>query len=149
VSAVAERLQAFRGQAVGAAVLRRPDGRVLALASFEVADEEVAVDLDDPTRLLGLALRPSLVATHDRATTQPIALRIHESGAAGFLWWSTLEASWANATLFGGRLRPLGTPSIIALDPEHPAVREAAEFLGLEIETGLIRFPTGRRPARR
>lgn len=146
---MAERLQAFRGQAVGPGVLQRPDGRVLALASFDVADEDVAVDLDDPGELLRVALRPSHVATHDRAVTQPIALRIHDSGAAGFLWWSTLEASWPNATLFAGRFRPLGAPTIAPLDAEHAAVRAAAEFLGLEIDTGLIRFPTGRRPARR
>ncbi len=134
---------------VGRGVFQRPDGRVLALASFDVADEEIALDLDDPAVLVTMGLRPSRVATHDRTVTQPIALRIHESGAAGFLWWSTLEASWPNATLFAGRFHPLAAPSIVALDAEHPAVREAAEFLGLEIETGLIRFPTGRRPARR
>ncbi|MGH2696957.1 MAG: hypothetical protein ACRDIW_08200, partial [Actinomycetota bacterium] len=57
----------------------------------------------------------------------------YEEGVAGFEWWSTIEASWINVTLFddrvAGRLTVVGEPEPLTLD--HPAVREAAEAVGV------------------
>jgi len=56
-------------------------------------------------------------------------------GARGFAWWSTIEASWPNVTLFAERaltmLRVAGAPEPLVLD--HPVVAAVAERLGLSI----------------
>jgi hypothetical protein len=133
-SAVAEQLQAFRGRSLPASSLRRADGSVLALARIAL-DTADLVDLDDPRRLVERDLRPSQVATADRARTRPVAVRIHDEGRDGLLWWSALEAAWPNGVLFAeralGRCRLVGRPE--RLSPDHPSVREAAAFLAIEI----------------
>jgi RES domain-containing protein len=133
-SAVAERIQAFRGRELTDEALRRADGRRLALGAID--DDELSdqlVDLDDPRQLARRRLRPSQVATSDRSVTQPIAAALFDEGIPGFLWWSALEASWANATLFLERAAPMlrldGDPEVLFL--EHPAVIRAAERLGI------------------
>jgi hypothetical protein len=54
-------------------------------------------------------------------------------GAAALLWWSTLEASWLNATVFDRGAASLTVKRSEQLAPGHPLVREAAAFLGLRI----------------
>jgi hypothetical protein len=75
------------------------------------------------------------VATRNRALTQPIALAIFEEGSFGFAWWSTVEATWINVTLFAERAVPelrLGAaPEVLSLD--HPIVRDAARLVGVKI----------------
>ena len=121
-SAVAERIQGFRGQMLAGADLRRTDGSRYALA-----------DLDDPAELVSRELRPSMVATGHRPATRALAASLFQKGITGFSWWSTLEASWANATLFSERsvphLRLLGEPEPLSLG--HPALRIAADRLGV------------------
>lgn len=75
-------------------------GKRLHLTRFIVEDTSRIVDVDDPRVLLKRKLRPSTVATRNRRATQPIARAIYESGQDGMLWWSTIESSWINATLF-------------------------------------------------
>ena len=53
------------------------------------------------------------------------------AGAAGLRWWSTLEASWINVTLFdraAARSRRAGCGPLSTRDDD---VRAAARFLGL------------------
>jgi hypothetical protein len=94
------------------------------------------LDLDDPRTLVARDLRPSGVATGDRTVTQRMALDVYREGAVGISWWSTIEASWINLTLFAERaterLRLAGEPE--PLGPRHPAVREAAEAVGVTLE---------------
>jgi len=134
-SAVAERIQGFRGQSLSDGDLRRRDGSSYALIALDDAAVDRLVDLDDPSELARRAIRPSLVATRDRTVTQPLALAIYEEGVPGFAWWSTLEASWPNATLFAERasprLRTLGAPEVLSI--VHPALRAAAETLGVHL----------------
>ncbi|MBI4729875.1 MAG: RES family NAD+ phosphorylase [Acidobacteria bacterium] len=138
VSAVAERIQAFRGQPLADADLRRADGTHLALASIDDAGLGLIVDLDDPQVLLERSLRPSGVATLDRGVTQTMARALFAEGVAGFEWWSVLEASWGNLTLFAERsVGVLGLPA----GPEpltlgHPALRAAAQALGIRLARG-------------
>jgi hypothetical protein len=84
--------------------MSRPGRRALglppALASLELPDEAASVDLDDPLALSAEGLRPSQVATRRRRTTQSQAAEIHASHPVAIRWWSTLEASWINWTLF-------------------------------------------------
>lgn len=133
VSAVAERIQAFRGQAIGDADLRLRDGAVLALATFEDGALGALVDLDDPAELVARGLRPSRVATRDREATRTIARGLFDEGHAGFAWWSSLEASWSNVTLFAeraaGMLALAAEPEVLSV--RHPALRSAAEAIGV------------------
>src|SRR5438093_5671768 len=73
-SAVAERIQPFLGQVLTEEDLRRADGRRFALAALDDSNLTGVVDLDDPAELARRRIRPSWVATHERAVTQPIAL---------------------------------------------------------------------------
>lgn len=134
-SATAERLKWFIGRTVTDGHLRRADGRAYALAALDDRGIDRVVDLDDPHELLRFALRPSQVATRERSVTQPIALAVFLEGASGVGWWSTLEASWANLTLFAervvDRLALVGEPEPISV--EHPMVRAAAELLGIRL----------------
>ncbi len=129
-SAVVEQLARFRGNVLVPGMLRRR-GLPLGLATLELDDRARLVDLDDPEVLAARGLRPSLVATRQRALTQPQALAIHESGADGIRWWSTFESLWVNTTLFDRGARRLRLVAVTALRPDAGAVREALELLGI------------------
>lgn len=131
-AAVAEALAPFRGSGNLSPAMLERGGRALALAPVDVPDDAPLVDLDEPRVLRVERLRPSLVATRRRATTQEYAARLfrRHGEAAGLRWWSTLESSWINVTLFD-RARRLRAGRAEPLTPEHPAVAAAAELLGL------------------
>jgi hypothetical protein len=137
-SAVAERIQVYRGRTLTQAHLRRADGRAYSLVAIDDSALDRMPDLDDPAELVARSLRPSGVATRDRAVTQAIALSIFEDGSEGFGWWSTLEASWPNVTLFSERATPklslAADPEILSVD--HPVVRAAADRLGMTLVRG-------------
>jgi hypothetical protein len=130
-AAVAEALAPFRGSGdLTPAMLER--GRPLALAPIDAPDDAVLVDLDEPRVLRSERLKPSVVATRTRSTTQEYAARLFErhEEAAGLRWWSTLESSWINVTLFD-RARRLRAGRAEPLTVDHAAVAEAADLLGL------------------
>lgn len=134
ISAVAERIQGFRGQALVDADLQRPHGRRLALATLDDSNLPATTDLDDPRMLVRLQRRPSEVATGDRRVTQALAFELFSSGSIGLGWWSTLEASWINVTLFDVRLGP--DPAVVDVSPltlSHRSVRAAADRLGIHV----------------
>jgi RES domain-containing protein len=135
VSAVAERVQIFRGRTLTDRFLQRHGGPVLALATIDDSRLGDVVDLDDPRELAARELRPSGVATHDRMATQRVASELFEEGVTGFDWWSTLEASWINVTLFAERAVPslslMGRPEPLTV--RHPELIAAAEALGISI----------------
>jgi RES domain len=134
-SAVAERLQVFRGRSIDDRHLRRADGLRYAMAAIDDSGIAAPVDLDDPEELRVRALRPSRVATTDRSITQPIALAAFDDGASGIAWWSTIEALWTNVTLFAERcrrdLRVGGEPE--PLTATSPVVLRVAERLGVGV----------------
>jgi hypothetical protein len=134
LSTVVEQLARFRGQRLLPSLLRRR-GLPLALAELELADPVELVDLDNPAVLRRERLRPSVVATRHRETTQPQARDLHErhSTAAGLRWWSTYEALWLNVTLFDRASPQLRVRSVRALSIEDPAVKEAADLFGLRV----------------
>lgn len=134
VSCVVEQLAPFRGQRVTAALLRRR-GLPLALAELELDAAATLLDLDDPAVLRRERLRPSRVATRDRAVTQPDALALYQRHAtlAGLRWWSTWEAQWTNVTLFDRAAASLHVRDVRALTLDDPALIESAEFFGLRI----------------
>lgn len=134
VSCTVEQLAAFRGQRLVASLLKRR-GLPLALAAIEIPDRAAILDLDDPAVLSSERLRPSLVATRDRAITQPQALALHRAhpDVAGLRWWSTWEAQWANVTIFDRTAARLRLVEVTELTLGHPAVEAAAEFFGLRV----------------
>ena len=133
VSAVAEMLAPFRGTGDLQPELLVRSGRRLALAELELAGNATLIDLDDPAVLIAEALRPSIVATGQRSVTQAYAVGQFErhSEAAGLRWWSTLEASWIQVTLFDRALGGLSVRGVRTLAIDDEAVMAAATFLGL------------------
>jgi hypothetical protein len=132
VSAIVESLRVFTGTVRLPSRLERR-GLPLAVAAIELSDHEELVDLDEPRVLMSNRLRPSLVATGDRAITQHQALDLFRRNpqAAGLRWWSTFEALWGNVTLFDRAARSLSVASVRTLTFDDAAVGEAAHFLGL------------------
>ena len=134
VSCIVEQIAAFRGQHLTAAILRRR-GLPLALAEIELDQRAALIDLDDPLILQRERLRPSLVATADRAVTQPQALDLYRRHpeVAALRWWSRWEALWANVTVFDRAARSLALRGVHALTLEEPALVEAADQFGLRV----------------
>jgi RES domain len=133
VSPIAEALAPYRGAGVLTAGMLTRSGTPLALARLSLSDDGHVVDLDDPRVLLDLGLRPSLIATHARPATQAQAARLFAdpSTPAGLRWWSTIEASLTNLTLFDRAQPNMTALDVVALTLTDLAVREAAELLGL------------------
>jgi RES domain len=134
-SPIAEQLRDYVGRPVEVTRLLR-EGLPGALVEMDESGLEALLDLDEPRNLAARDLRPSGVATRDRQVTQPLAMELYREGVDGFTWWSTIEASWINVTLFedraNGLLRVAGEPEPLTLD--HPAVRVAAEAVGVLLE---------------
>ena len=135
VSAAAERLRSFRRWELADADFLRPDGARYALITLDDEDVAELVDLDDPSVLTARNLRPSMVATRERRATRRMALDLYEDGADGISWWSTIEASWTNVSLFAERCldRLVVTSDPEPLGVEHAAVRDAAAALGIRL----------------
>jgi hypothetical protein len=133
VSPVAEALAPYRGAGVLTGGMLTRAGTPLALAQLSLSDDSHVVDLDDPLVLLDLDLRPSLVATGARSVTQAHAARLfsQSSTPAGLRWWSTIEASLANLTLFDRAQPNMTVVDVVPLTLADFAVREAADLLGL------------------
>lgn len=132
-SAVAEQLAQFRGAGRLHESMLVRGVRPLALAALDLADRTELLDLDEPTVLGAQRLRPSVVATRHRSLTQVQAARlwIEHQGAAALRWWSTLEATWINLTLFDRARESLGVIDVHVLTPDAAEVRDAGEQLGL------------------
>jgi RES domain len=134
VSALVERFQGLRGTQ-----LERDDlsswGRPLALAAVSLPDEVDVVDLDEPGVLALEELRPSLVATGERARSQGYAAELYERHpeAAGLRWWSTFESQWLNVTLFDRAADAVKVEDVHALALDDEVLVDAARFLGLPV----------------
>lgn len=134
LSPVVEQLARLGGTELGGADLVRR-GLPLALAAVALSEEAVLVDLDAPRVLDAEGLRPSLVATRERARTQADAAALFERRAesVGLRWWSTFESQWPNVTLFDRAAGSLEVEGVRALELGDDVVEEAARFLGLSV----------------
>jgi hypothetical protein len=134
VSALVEQLAGLTGTSIEPPDLFR-HGKPLALGALELDDGAGLLDLDDPEVLLREELRPSLVATNERSTTQGQAVGLFErhAEAVGLRWWSTFESLWPNVTLFDRAEGALGVVDVQPLDAGDDVVQEAADFLGLPV----------------
>lgn len=133
MSAVAEALAPFRASGALDASMFRRAGRPLHLGKLEFPDESIVLDLDDPHILARESLRPSSVATRHRSTTQRQAERLYRAypEAAALRWWSTLESTLINLTLFDRARDALTLAESRELTIESAEVQAAAEMLGL------------------
>jgi hypothetical protein len=133
LSVVVEGLAPFRGAGALTSGMLTRAGVSLALAQLEFHDDSGLMDLDDPAVLSAAGLRPSEVATRIRSVTQSHALRLFEEdlGLLGLRWWSTIEASLANLTLFDRAQPNMTVLEVAPLTLADLAVREAADLLGL------------------
>lgn len=135
LSAVAEALAQFRGAGVLTQGMLIRANLPLALVQVDCTGDQRLIDLDDPEVLTSTRLRPSQVATKARTVTQAYAARIFDTHpmAVGLRWWSTLEASLTNFTLYDRAASALRLIDSTPLTLEHSATREAADLLGLTI----------------
>jgi hypothetical protein len=136
VSGLAEALAPFRGSGALVPDMLVRSGLPLAVAELTLTDEAgTPRDLDDPAVLAAEGLRPSRVATGERAMTQAYAADLfgRAPGTAGIRWWSTLESLWANVTLFDRAAPSLRLESVSSLSAGDEPVRRAADFLGLAL----------------
>lgn len=133
VSPVAETLAPFRATGTLTSTMLVRAGLPLALAELRLTAGVELLDLDDPGFLVAAGLRPSQVATGSRRVTQAYATRLftEHPRAHGLRWWSTLEASLANVTLYDRAAPHLSPGSVSPLTLDHPAVGDAADLLGL------------------
>ncbi len=136
VSPIAEWLQAFRARTISDDDFMVVSGRAKALVHLEIDHDIALIDLDDPAELSKRRWRPSHVATPRRAETQRMAAALFDEGVTGMAWWSTLNADWANVTLFYERALPHVrlTARPRRLSTRDPQVREAAARLEVALE---------------
>ena len=135
ISPVAEALAPFRGAGVLSDGMIERMGAPLALAQLSLPDGSRVVDLDDPRVLVDVGLSPSEVATGVRAVTQAYAARLFARRPApdGLRWWSTIEASLSNLTIFDRAQPSLELVDVAPLTLADPVVHEAAELVGLAL----------------
>ncbi len=135
VSVLVEALAPFRGAHRLTRDMLIRAGVPLALAQLRLRDSATLIDLDDPSVLVDISLRPSTVATRRRRVTQSYALRLFEADPAirGLRWWSTIESSFIHVTLFDRAAENLEVVEVVSVTLEDPFVREAAEVLGLVV----------------
>jgi hypothetical protein len=126
-------LQAWRGQKIRDAHLTRAG---LRLAMVEVrlpaTSARKLADLCDPAHLAATGTAPDTTASRSRQRTQPIARAAWDAGHHGIRWWSSFWGDWHTVVLFTRRLGNglrFGEPEVLTLG--HPAVREAADLLGM------------------
>jgi RES domain len=121
---------------------REKDGRPRCLVRFELPDDALIRDLDDPRVLVELGIRPSDVVRRNRDRTQEVAhavwLTRAATGARGFSWWSYWRPEWTMVALWSDGLgRPQFSDLTVAqVDPltiAHPAVHVAADVLPREL----------------
>lgn len=136
VSAVVETIKSFRGLTITNDIFDRPNGLRVALVHLRLHDNIGLLDLDDPNQLASRQLIPSLVVSSHRQITQDMTRKLYDEGLAGFTWWSTLDSSWKNVTLFESRVRSSLqlAGDIVALHLNIYEVQQAAKHLHMRFK---------------
>lgn len=133
--AVAERIQHYRGQLLDDEDLFAARRRLALVAvTLPEGTRDRVADLGDPKVLVRLGVRADETASRHRSTTQRIAAKVHARKHAGLRWWSAFFGEWHAVVLFRDRVKAAlvyDPPEAITL--ENPALRDAAELLGVRI----------------
>ncbi len=136
ISAIAEGIKDYRNLSINDDDFRRPNKSRLALAKLALDDKAKLIDFTDANQLVKFNMKPANIATHEREITQALSNSVYNMGAGGFVWWSTLEATWSNVTLFASRVKNKIkiADNIEPLNVKMKLVREAAKLLGINID---------------
>src|SRR5262249_28115996 len=103
-------------------------GSARAIACYRFAEDVPVCDLDDPSQLVALRLRPSEVVTRDYNRSRAWALRIYEQRKwAGVRWWSYYDSRWASFGLWD--IRRLSVEEVMLLRLDDPALLEASRII--------------------
>lgn len=131
--AVSEMLHPWRGRTLESFHLTRAD-LPLALVEVRVSPDSIErlADLCDPSYLASSGTPPDKTASRFRDPSQPIARAVWDAGFHGLRWWSRFWGDWHTVVLFTARAQAklrFAAPEVLTLD--HPAVRKAAEAMGM------------------
>jgi hypothetical protein len=103
-------------------------GSARAIATYRLANDTPLCDLDDPTELSSLGLRPSDVVSRNYGRTRAWARRIYEQRLwAGIRWWSYYDPRWVSAGLWD--LSRLALEDVRLLRLNDPALVEASRTI--------------------
>lgn len=133
--ALAEKLHDLRNAELEDADLFEA-GHRYALVETRLPDAVFArmADLCDPETVARLGVPPDEVAAQARETTQPIAVRLHAEGWAGFRWWSVFFGEWHNLVVFRDRLAAAPAWSApVPVRADDPVLAGTARHLGIRI----------------
>jgi hypothetical protein len=107
-------------------------GSVRAIARFHLPDDAPVCNLDDPSLLQALGLRPSDVVGRDYTRSRAWARRIYEQGRwFGLRWWSYYDSRWASFGLWNLSQLKLEEVQVLRLD--EPAFLDASRTLARRI----------------
>lgn len=108
-------------------------GSVTAVSTFEGTLS--LLDLDEPTELARISVRPSRVVTRHRRITQAWALALFLGGVAdhGVAWWSYHEPEWTAIGLWD--FSALQLRETVPLTESHPGFIQARHLLARPWQT--------------
>jgi RES domain len=107
-------------------------GSFRAIAQYRLAESAAVCDLDDPTQLVALGLRPSDIVSRDYTRTRAWARRIYLQGAwAAVRWWSYYDPRWTSFGVWGRS--SLSLEDVRALRLDDRAMIEAARTIARRI----------------
>ena len=139
ISAIAECILHLRNMNLNNRDFEVGEDTVKTLAEIRIIKKLNTADLNDIKDLERYNIKPSEVVTHDREITRRVSEKIYDSQVDGFLWWSSIESKWKNATLFKSRAeKKLKVQSITRLSVDVEDVQEAARFLNIKIVTESV-----------
>jgi len=106
------------------------------MACYRLASESLLCDLDDPSRLRALGLRPSDVVSRDYARTRLWVRRIYQQGKwAGVSWWSYYDPRWISVGVWA--TSRLMVREVRRLQLTDPAIIEASRTIARRIAAAL------------
>jgi hypothetical protein len=135
--AIAEKIVRLRNQSLADVdLLEFVERLALVEVGIDLPTNVRLLDLCDAGSLVAEGLQPDRSAYRDRAFTQAISAHAFGRGYAGLRWWSAFFGEWHSVIAFRARVAAesmqFGAPE--PLHARHPAVRDAAEALGIAIE---------------
>jgi len=103
-------------------------GSARGIARFRLPDDAPICNLDDPSQLHSLGLRPSDVVSRDYVRTREWARIIFEQRKwIGVRWWSYYDPQWASFGLWNTDRLKLEEIRVLQLD--DPDLREAGRII--------------------
>ncbi len=120
-------------------------GHRLAMATLEIPDDQRVFEMDDPSNLVMLGLRPSRVVSRNRTVTQTWSERVFEMGRSrGVAWWSYYNPDWVVFGLWN--LKGASVSHVETLSLDTPAVLSSARAIvrRLRIKRASVRKRSSR-----